>query len=94
MVVLEYLKTNGRNIAQTARVFGIQRPVVYDLLKKNKEGDLKNRQKISKHQPNKTSTETEKPLRLKKDSPKTKGLSRYLKKIKVFLFLQKQSGLS
>lgn len=43
MAVIEYLKTNGGNIADTARVFGIQRPVVYDILKKEKEGNLKDR---------------------------------------------------
>ena len=39
--VLEYLMTNNHNIANTARVFGINRTVVYDILRKEKEGDLK-----------------------------------------------------
>jgi len=82
MAVLEYLKTNGRNIAQTARVFGIQRPVVYDILKKNKEGDLKDRPKIPKHQPNKTPAKIEdKIIEVKnKTHLGPKRLSRYLKK--------------
>jgi len=82
MAILEYLKTNGRNIAQTARVFGIQRPVVYDILKKNKEGDLKDRPKIPKHQPNKTPAKTEdKVIEVKnKTHLGPKRLSRYLKK--------------
>jgi len=42
MAVLEYLKTNP-NVSQTARMFGITRPVVYDILKKEREGDLKDR---------------------------------------------------
>ena len=40
---LEYLKTNGGNIADAARVFGINRPVVHDILRKQAEGDLRGR---------------------------------------------------
>ena len=40
--VLEYLGTNY-NISQAARLFGINRTVVYDILKKDREGDLKGR---------------------------------------------------
>jgi transposase len=36
--VLEYLKTNC-NVSETARMFGITRTVVYDILKKEKEGE-------------------------------------------------------
>lgn len=57
--VLEYLKTNRGNIAETTRLFGINRPVVYDILGKTQEGDLKDRSKAPKHQPNKTSVEIE-----------------------------------
>jgi len=49
--VIEYLKTNGHNIADTARVFRVNRTVVYDILAKSKEGNLKDRPKIPKHQP-------------------------------------------
>ena len=56
--VLEYLKTNGI-ISQTARMFGITRAVVYNILKKEKEGDLKDRSRAPQHQPRKTSAAVE-----------------------------------
>jgi len=59
LAVLEYLKTNNGNISDAARVFGITRPVVYDILEKQAEGDLKDRPRVPKHQPNKTPAETE-----------------------------------
>jgi len=37
--VLEYLASCGHNITETARVFGITRPVVYDILAKRQTGD-------------------------------------------------------
>jgi len=82
MAVLEYLKTNKGNIALTARTFGIQRPVVYDILKKGKEGNLKDRPKIPKHQPNKTPAETEdKVMEIKnKTHLGPKRLSRHLER--------------
>jgi transposase len=57
--VLEYLKTNGGNKAEAARVFGINRTVVYDILKKEAEGDLSDRAKTPIYQPNKTAPEIE-----------------------------------
>ena len=57
--VLEYLKSNGGNKAEAARVFGVNRTVVYDILKKASEGDLQDRSKRPKHQPNKTAPEVE-----------------------------------
>ena len=57
--VLEYLKTNGGNKAEVAKVFGVNRTVVYDILKKANEGDLQDRSKTPKHQPNKTPIEVE-----------------------------------
>ena len=62
LAVLEYLKTNGGNISDAARVFGITRPVVYDILKKQAEGDLRDRPRVPKHQPNKTPAETERKV--------------------------------
>ena len=59
LAVLEYLKTNRRNISDAARVFGINRSVVYNILSKQAEGDLKDRSRVPKHQPNKTLAETE-----------------------------------
>ena len=41
LAVLEYLGTNGHNISQAASVFGISQSVVYDILRKEKEGDLR-----------------------------------------------------
>ena len=41
--VLEYLKTNKGNISQAASVFCISRCVVYNILRKEKEGDLRDR---------------------------------------------------
>jgi transposase len=40
LAVIEYLSTN---ISEAARIFGIQRTVVYDILKKEEEGDLEDR---------------------------------------------------
>lgn len=57
--VLEYLKTNGGNIAHAARTFGINRPVVYDILRKEEEGNLKDRPRRPKSCPNKTPDEIE-----------------------------------
>jgi len=46
--VLEYLKTNNHNISEAAYVFGINRTVVYDIIKKEREGNLKDRTKVPK----------------------------------------------
>jgi transposase len=80
--VLEYLRTNNHNIANTARVFGINRPVIYDILKKEREGDLKDRSKRPKHSPNKTLPAIEdKVVEIKnKTRLGPKRLSRHLKK--------------
>jgi transposase-like protein len=56
--VLEYLKTDP-NISETARMFGITRAVVYDILKKDKEGDLRDRSRAPKSQPRRTPREVE-----------------------------------
>ena len=44
--VVEYLKTNGHNISQTALVFGVNRAVVYDIVGKDRESDLKEHEGI------------------------------------------------
>ena len=54
LAVLEYLKTNNHNISEAARVFAINRSVVYDILRKEKEGNLDDRPRTPKNQPNKT----------------------------------------
>lgn len=57
--VLNYLDSIEGNIAQTARVFGINRCVVYDILKKQAIGSLLDRPRTPKHQPRKTSASVE-----------------------------------
>ncbi|MDT8381695.1 MAG: hypothetical protein RQ728_05505, partial [Brevefilum sp.] len=57
--MLDYLESIGGNISRTARVFGINRCVVYDILDKQASGDLSDRSRIPKHQPNKTAPEIE-----------------------------------
>lgn len=52
--VLGYLKTNNRNISQAACVFGMNRPVIYDIIKKEQEGNLRDRSRAPCHQPRKT----------------------------------------
>ena len=59
LAVIEYLKTNKGNISEAARVFGIQRTVVYDILKKKGAGILKDRSRAPLHSPYKTPGETE-----------------------------------
>jgi transposase len=59
IAVLEYLKSNGGNISEASRTFGINRCVVYDILRKQVEGDLSDRSKVPKHQPNKTAPKIE-----------------------------------
>jgi transposase len=80
--VLEYLKTNDRNISGTARIFGINRPVVYDILKKEREGNLGDRSKAPQHSPNKTAGKIEDRVIEVKNKTRLgpKRLSRYLKK--------------
>lgn len=79
--VIGYLKSNGHNVTQEALIFGINRTVVYDIIRKDREGDLRDRSKTPKHQPNKTSA----LVKDKVDEAKNKTrlglerLSRYLK---------------
>jgi len=81
MAVLEYLKTNP-NISGVARMFGITRAVVYDIIKKGKEGDLRDRSRIPKCQPRKTSPELEDKVVATKNKTRLgpERLSRYLEK--------------
>ena len=59
MAVLEYLSSNGKNVSQCAKIFGINRAVVYDIIKKSEVGDLKDRSKAPKNIPHKTAKEIE-----------------------------------
>lgn len=52
--VLEYLRSCGHNVSRTASVSGINRPVVYDILRKERDGDLDDRSKVPHHQPRRT----------------------------------------
>jgi len=79
--VLEYLKTNNRNISEASSIFGINRAVVYDIIKKEREGDLKDRSKAPKRQPRRTPAAIEdKVIEIKsKTRLGPERLSRYLK---------------
>ncbi len=79
--VLEYLRAQP-NISRAARVFGITRAVVYDILKKDREGDLSDRSRAPKHQPSRTASVVEdKVIELKnKTRLGSERLSRYLTK--------------
>jgi len=78
--VIEYLKTD--NISQTARMFGITRTVVYDILNKEKEGDLRDRSRAPRHQPGKTPASMEDKVVEAKNQTHLgpERLSRYLSK--------------
>jgi len=79
--VLEYLKTTS-NISKVAQLFGITRAVVYDILGKEREDDLRDRSRRPKRQPGKT------PVAIEEKVIETKNkthlgperLSRYLTK--------------
>lgn len=80
--VIEYLVSCDHNIAETARTFGITRPVVYDILAKAQEGDLKDRPKRPHLQPRKTPASVEEQVIAAKRRTRfgPKRLSLYLAK--------------
>lgn len=80
--VIQYLQSLDNNISATAKTFGINRPVVYDIITKYRQGDLKDRPKIPRHQPRKTPPYIEtKVIEIKiKTRLGPKRLSRYLKR--------------
>ena len=82
LAVVKYLEANGGNKSDAARVFGITRPVVYDILRKQAEGDLTDRSRAPNHQPNRTPAETEARVMAAKNKTRfgSKRLSTYLKK--------------
>jgi transposase-like protein len=57
--VLDYLASASGNVSATARAFGVTRPVVYDILAKAREGDLRDRPKTPTRQPRKTAPDKE-----------------------------------
>jgi len=82
LAVLEYLKTNHHNVSDAARVFSINRCVVYDIIHKEREGDLKDRPRTPKRQPSKTPSQIEdKVIEVKNQTGYgPKRLSRHLEK--------------
>lgn len=80
--VLEYLKGSGGNVSEAARMFGINRPVVYGILRKGKESDLSDRSKAPHHSPSKTPPEIEDKVVEAKNKTRLgpKRLARYLSK--------------
>src|SRR5574340_1514299 len=60
--VVAYLRAQGGNIARTARAFGIQRPVVYNILAKQRAGDLSDRSKAPHRQPRRTAAAVERQV--------------------------------
>ncbi|MEO0076123.1 MAG: helix-turn-helix domain-containing protein [candidate division WOR-3 bacterium] len=78
--VIEFLKSTGNNISHTAKAFGINRSVVYDIIDKFQQGNLKDRPKTPHRQPRKTPPEIEaKVVEIKiKTRLGPKRLSRYL----------------
>ena len=79
--VLGYLKTNRGNISEASSIFGINRTVVYDIINKERDGDLKDRSRVPKHQPKRTSGVIEdKVIEIKNRTRLgSERLSRYLK---------------
>ncbi|MBI2305572.1 MAG: helix-turn-helix domain-containing protein [Chloroflexi bacterium] len=59
LAVIKYLESSGGNISDTARVFGIERAVVYDILRKQQQGDLTDRSRAPKSFPRRTQPEVE-----------------------------------
>ena len=87
MAVLEYLKNNNHNISEAASIFGINRPVVYDIIKKEREGDLKDRSKVPKHQPRRT------PMAIEDKVIEVKNRTR-LGPERLSLYLKQHEGIS
>ncbi|RLC63103.1 MAG: hypothetical protein DRI01_05800 [Chloroflexi bacterium] len=79
--ILEYLKSNSTNISQTALVLGINRTVVYDILRKEERGNLKNCSRAPRNRPRRTPIQVEdKVIETKcKTRYGSERLSRYLK---------------
>ena len=85
--MLEYLKTNGGNISEAARLFGINRPVIYDMLRKQREGDLRDRSKAPHNHPRRTAPDVE--TKVVEAKNKTR-----LGPIRLSMYLFKHEGLS
>ena len=80
--VIAYWKSNGQNVSAVARMFGINRCVVYDILERWGVGDLRDRPRTPKRQPNKTRPEIEDRVIAAKNKTRLgpQRLTRYLAK--------------
>lgn len=80
--VLEYLEKNNHNISDAAAFFGINRTVVYDIIRRANSGNLKDRSRVPKIQPRKTPREIENTIIEVKNKTQLspKKLAEYLKK--------------
>ncbi len=78
--VLEYLSSSKGNITETARVFGIQRLTVYDIIKKGQTANLLDRSKAPGLAANKTKPNIEQKIRKAafKTGLKGKSLQKFL----------------
>jgi transposase len=85
--VLEYLSSNGHNIAATATMFGVTRKVVYDIITKESQGDLTDRSKVPHASPNKTAATIEDKVIAAKNTTHLgpKRLANYLAKYEATL---------
>ena len=80
VAVLDYLTSNGGNIMDAAKTFGVQRNVIYSIKRKHEIGDLKDSSKAPKKIANKTNREIEEKIIEVRNSLgyKPKQLSYYL----------------
>ena len=86
MAVLNYHESAAGNVSRTAKAFGINRCVVYDILKKQASRDLSDRSRAPKHQPRKT------PASLEEQVIMAKNKTRF-GPIRLSLYLAKYEGL-
>ena len=86
MAILEYLKSNGGNVSEAARVFGINRPVIYDIKRKRREGDLQDRSKAPHNHPRRTVPDVEDHVIQAKNKTR-------LGPIRLSVYLSKYEGL-
>jgi transposase len=78
--VLDYLASAGGNVSATARAFGIQRHVVYDIQRRARDGSLADRSRVPHRQPFKTPPRVESRVVAAKNRTGlgNRRLSRYL----------------
>lgn len=67
VAVLNFLHTNKNNISKTAKTFGLQRSVIYNIIRREKTGSLKDNSKAPKKIHNKTAREIEEKIILSKN---------------------------